>query len=68
MQSDHLGLRGDARAHLGDRVALDQDVAPGDVAELRVHRQDVSPAQQDPVRHPTPLAPALHGWTACSDT
>ncbi len=43
---DHLGVRRQVLADLRDRVALDQDVAARDVTELRIHGEDVSPAEQ----------------------
>src|SRR5207248_8140570 len=49
---DHLGVaRVDRRADRGDAVVLDEDVAAEDVADLRVHAQDVTAPDQYSLRH-----------------
>ena len=34
-----------------DRVVLDQDVSAEDVADLRIHAEDVTAAEQNAIRH-----------------
>ena len=46
-----------------DRIALDEDVGAGLVAERRIHRQDKPASDEDPLHFPLPFRDCATTWT-----